>query len=557
MYGHTKKEGNSASALVYRGYNHSARFRCSLARGAKCGHINKKVACVHNNGNRGEAGALRSPLTLNWVVLAYLAGVVLLWTVLCAVSHRAPDLDGMEELVWASSFEFGYTKHPPLPSWFMYALTSIFGKPVWLAFFAGQLVSALGLWFVWRLGCEFTTPRKALIAMLMVSVTLYFSLRGTIYNHNTAQLWSIAACTWLFYRALRYGRTSSWLWLGGVAGLAFLTKYSVVIQFGIFFIFMLVQGHWRDAKVRRGIVQAFVVFLLVISPHLYWLIDYDFAPFRYLDSSVQAQSYADVLIGVVDFTVDQLARLSPMLAVWLVLYIWNRRKPLPEADQKYAAGLSRWDRSFLLWVGLGPYVGTVLMSTLLGTRLAASWATTFFILYGFFAFWWLSGPTRDILRRTAVLVIALQVLMAVGYAVARGPLAHYSGRMARSTFPGPDIALRMQQVWSAHVPGTPLQLVASDTWFGGNIAINLKPTAKVFINGSYAESPWLSPDTGLDCGVLIAFTRLRRGEPAQTLMRLYEQAQWTGVESLRWSSEKSPLIDIEWGIIPPGPSCQH
>lgn len=510
---------------------------------------------MHDNNVTDGRRAGTPSLAQSGVVLAFLAGMVLLWTLLCAISHRAPDLDGMEELIWASSFEFGYTKHPPLPSWLMYGLAGIFGKPVWLTFFAGQLVSALGLWFVWRLGCEFTTPRKALIATLMVSVTLYFSLRGTIYNHNTAQLWSIAACTWLFYRALRYGRTSSWLWLGAVAGLSFMTKYSAVIQFGIFLIFIVVQGHWRDAKVHRGIAQALVVFALVVSPHVYWLIDNDFAPFRYLDNAVEASSYAAVLNGILKFSIDQLARISPMLLVWLALYIWERRRPAAAAGKTYAGELSAWDRSFLLWVGLGPFVGTVLMSAILGTSLTASWATTFFILYGYFAFWWVSGPSRVVLRRTAVLVIIVHVLMAMGYAVARGPLAHYAGRTARSTFPGPDIALRMQQVWEKHVPGTPLALVASDRWFGGNIAINLKPTAEVFINASFAESPWLSPDTALDCGVLVAYSPTTKAPLAEAVAQLHQRAKWKGTESLRWSSEKSPMIEIEWGVIPPGPSC--
>lgn len=512
---------------------------------------------MHDDNIDGTGtGGIRPTPAQHWTVLAFLAGMVALWTLLCAVSHRAPDLDGMEELVWASSFEFGYTKHPPLPSWFMYALSAVFGKPVWLAFFAGQLVSALGLWFVWRLGCEFTSPRRALIATLMVSTTLYFSLRGTIYNHNTAQLWSIAACTWLFYRALRHGRGSSWLWLGAVAGLSIMTKYSAVIQFGVFFAFLLAFGHWRDSKVRRGVAQALAVFLVVLLPHLYWLVDNGFAPFRYLDSSMETSSYAEVLKGIWDFSIDQLARISPMLLVWLALHVWNRRRPIAQRGATYAGELTKWDRSFLLWVGLGPFLATVAMSAVLGTRLVASWGTTFFILYGYFAFWWLSGSTRATLRRTAILVVAVHVLMAVGYAVARGPLAHYSGRPARSTFPGPDIAQLMQQAWDRHVPGKPLRLVASDTWFGGNIAINLEPPAQVFINASYAESPWLSPDHALDCGVLVAYSRTTRGEPAQALLRLREQAAWTGVDSLRWSSGKSPMIEIEWGIIPPSEDCE-
>lgn len=509
---------------------------------------------MHNNNAKAKSGAGPS-LELNLTVLLFLAGMVGLWTILCAVSHKAPDLDGMEELVWASSFEFGYTKHPPLPSWLLYALTSVFGKPIWLVFFAGQLVSALGLWFVWRLGCEFTSPRRALIATLMVSTTLYFSLRGTIYNHNTAQLWSIAACTWLFYRALRYGQTSSWLWLGAVAGLAMMTKYSAIVQFGIFLIFIVVFGHWRDPKVQRGIVQAFVVFLVVISPHVYWLIDNHFAPFAYLDRSLETQSYADVLKGIFDFTVDQLARISPMFVVWLGLYLWHKRRPVAERGQTYASELSKWDRSFLLWVGLGPFVAIILMSALLGSRLTASWGTTFFILYGYFAFWWLSGSVQATLRRTAILVIAIQVLMAVGYAVARGPLAHYSGRTARSTFPGPEIALRMQKVWEAHVPEQPLGLIASDTWLGGNIAINLDPIAEVFIGASYAQSPWLAPDTALDCGALVAYSPTWGTRPSEALLALHEQARWKGVESLRWSSDRSPTIEIAWGVVPPTEAC--
>ncbi|MEO9122919.1 MAG: hypothetical protein ABI228_07965, partial [Burkholderiaceae bacterium] len=93
--------------------------------------------------------AKKESTQLKIIVLLFLTGMVVLWTVLCGVSHRAPDLDGMEELVWASSFEWGYYKHPPLPSWVLYGLTSLFGKPVWLVFFAGQVFSAIGLWFVW------------------------------------------------------------------------------------------------------------------------------------------------------------------------------------------------------------------------------------------------------------------------------------------------------------------------------------------------------------------------------------------------------------------------
>jgi hypothetical protein len=502
-------------------------------------------------------------MTLNLQVLLFLAAMVGVWTFLCAVSHRAPDLDGMEELVWASSLELGYYKHPPVPSWFLHVLTQIVGRPVWLTFFAGQLFSAIALWFIWRLGCEFTTPRKAFMAMLLVSATIYFSLRGTIYNHNTVQLWSIAAATWLFYRALRYRKYSCWAWLGAVSAIAVMTKYSAVIQFAAFLLFMLRQGSLTDGRVWKGLAVAFCCFAIVLLPHLYWLALHEFQPLRYADSSLEAGGHLAAFKSILDFTLDQLARLSPMLVVALAWAYWTRRgeqrvggtAAAAGPKNSYAAALSKWDRSFLLWVGLTPFLATIMISALLGTRLVASWGTTFFVLYGFLVLWWMHGDERTNLRRIAILVVSAHVLMALGYAVGRGPLAWYSGRDTRSMFPGAIISAHMNAVWQKHVPETPLTLIASDTWLGGNIAIHSGPAAQVFINGSHEESPWLDRDDALTCGLMVVYSKQTKGEPAPAIKKLFEQGRWHGIAAVPWSSEKSPAIDLNWAIIPPDASC--
>ena len=515
---------------------------------------------------RGRKAHERS-ISLPASVSLFLFGMVALWGFLCAISHSAPDLDGMEELVWAGTFEWGYYKHPPVPSWFMYAFVAVFGKPVWLPFFAALFFSAIALWFIWLLGCEFTTPRRAFMAMLMTSTIVYFSLRGTIYNHNTVQLWSIAASTWLFYRALRYESLGSWVWLGIVGALAMLTKYSAVIQFAIFALFLLRFGHWRDRHTQRGLTFAIVVFLALVSPHVYWLFVHSFAPLGYADRSVSASgTYADVLIGIFYFLADQLARLSPMLMIWLGLYYWRKKRPDPEVFQTgiteirgtrtYTHDLTDWDRAFLLWMGLGPIVVTVLASMLFATELVASWGTTFFILYGFYALWWVSGDERTNLRRTAILVVAMHVVMAAGYALARGPLAYYSGWAARSTFPGAAISSEVQTVWDKYVANVPLRLVVADTWLGGNIAIHVSPKTEVLVEGNYDKSPWLEADTALQCGALVAYSATARGGSASAAVRaLYDRATSRGQISVPWSTSKSPAIVIEWGIIPPQPEC--
>ena len=503
------------------------------------------------------------------LVLLCLLGMVALWTILCGLSHSAPDLDGMEELVWAASLELGYTKHPPLPSWFMHFATEWLGRPTWLPFLMGQLFSALGLWFVWKLGRELTTPRRALIATLLVSVTAYFSLRGTIYNHNTAQLWSITASIWLFYRALRDQRTRDWLLLGVVCGLAMLTKYSALIQFAAFFLYLLRSGAWRRRRTWTGAGWAALAFVLVISPHLWWLDLHHFEPLLYADDSLQAGGRLAALNDLLSFSLDQAGRLAPMVVALGAWALWRRRRgdraPGHAANDESFAGsndapryigdFTARDRQFLLWVGLAPFLSTVAISALLGSRLEASWASTFFVLFGFYGLWWLRGPESVQLRRILIIVAGLHLAMALGYAVARGPLAQALGQASRSTYPGPALAELAAQHWQQHQPGRPLRVIVSNTWLGGNIAVHVGPRTQVYIDASDEQSPWFAPGTALSCGALVAYSAQGRAAPSARVQALYDAAPWKGMDEVPWSGPKGRLIDLHWAVLPATPDC--
>ncbi|MYN14123.1 hypothetical protein GSY71_13335 [Pusillimonas sp. TS35] len=497
----------------------------------------------------------------NATVLLLLLGMVTLWTLAVGLSHSAPDRDGMEELIWASSLELGYSKHPPLPSWIMYAATQIFGRPIWLPFFVGQLCSALALWFIWKLGCEFTTPPRSLSAVLLLSTIAYFGMRGTIFNHNTVQLAPLAAAAWLFHRALRTGRTRAWMALGLVSGLALLTKYSAVIQFAAFAIFLLHRRREVSSATIQGVAIATLIGLLVFSPHLYWLAQHDFAPILYADESIVSVSRLSALKSIGNFLIDQLLRLAPMVIAVAILARHVRRKAHPVtsatvgAQPTWASALSTWDRSFVLWVGLAPLLSTVVISIILGTNLEASWATTFFILFGFYAFWWLRGEDGAVLRATLITVIVLQVCIAVGYGLARGPIAWHLGKPSRSTYPGLAVSRAMQAVWQQHEPGVPLQIVASDMWLGGNIAVHAGRDVDVFLDADYQHAPWLNPASALHCGALVAYSTEPRGYLSPQLEQLYARTTEKGELSVRWSSERSPMIKISWGILPPTQAC--
>ena len=155
------------------------------------------------------------------------------------------------------------------------------------------------------------------------------------------------------------------------------------------------------------------------------------------------------------------------------------------------------------------------------------------------------------------MVVALQILTAVGYGVARGPLSEMTGRATRATYPGAAIASVMQQQWHAHVAG-PLRFVAAETWLGGNIATHAGDDVKVLIDGDFELAPWARQADVEACGMLIALDMSRDSgdELPPRAIELLSKATWSVTTQLPWTTKAGgPLVTIDWGIIPPQSSC--
>lgn len=488
-----------------------------------------------------------------------------LWTIFTGISHRSPDWDNMEELVWASGLEWGYYKHPPLPSWILYGLVSIFGRPVWLTFFTGQLSVILALWMVWKLGCEMTSQRRALIATLLVSVVAYFTVRGVMNNHNTMQLWAVAGAIWMLYRATHTGSMRAWALLGFFCGCAFLTKYSALIQFAAFALYLLCAGHLRRTQTWKGIGVSTAILIAMVTPHLLWLKQQAAGPVAYAGSEmVPLASYLLELQDLLSFSITNLGRIAALILAVAVVAMWSARQykltPKSARPPTIASQLAASDRFFLLVIGIAPLVLTMLIAGTMKIPLAAHWATTFFILFGFFSFWLLrSGDDVALLRKTVIVIVLMQILGAAGYGLARGPLADKAGRPSRATFPGAEVSRQVHAAWQANMH-TPLKLVAADTWLGGNIATHIGPQVQVLIDGDYSKSPWVDEEQADKCGMLVAINRSKDNSPEidNEVIALMAQSTQHGTLDIPWTRKADgPRVVIEWGIIPPQAECSE
>jgi hypothetical protein len=205
-------------------------------------------------------------------------------------------------------------------------------------------------------------------------------------------------------------------------------------------------------------------------------------------------------------------------------------------------------------------VMTFLVVIALRSPMIADWASTFYLMFGFFAFWLFSSPPGDstrLLRMCLIVVLTIQLLTVVGYALARGPISNMIGRATRATFPGAVISQQLQIEWTQHV-GTPLRLVASDTWLGGNIAIHAGPQVDVLIDGDIEKSQWVTQNEATACGMLLAINRSADADDGvpPKVVELMTHANWNGILQLPASKKlDGPQLKIEWGIIAPTANC--
>ena len=508
--------------------------------------------------------AWRDRRALAWVVLLCV-GQVLLWGLGIGLNYQSPEIDSAEQFVWAFSMESGYWKHPPLPSWIMHALLQVFGASVALPFVAAQACIVIALALTWRLGCEFMSPRRALIAMALTSLVAYHNVGADSFNHNTVLLPFQAATLLLFYLATRRGAWHLWVLTGVFAGLAMLVKYVALVPLvGMLLYFALDRGlHHRRSVL--GLLLAVGVAALVLTPHALWLQATDFLPFRYAHSVTQELPGLWAAISSLSgFLLLQVVRVLPFLGgLWFVM---ARRAADPAPAGTSVATLSRRDSLFLWVAALSPLALTMAIGVVGETALQGRWGTNAFLLCGLLVLAvWRRPDTPLMWRRTVQVVVVVQVLMCAGQTLSKTVIADHFERPTRANFPGALLARLSQETWKAYTEA-PLRIVVSDIWLGGNLIANSPKRLAVLIDGHHLKSPWVKERAVEACGALILddTTDDRAGHalPHPALLALMARADASGTWVLPWARAKLRADGpdrgvIHWAIIKPqtGAAC--
>lgn len=228
----------------------------------------------------------RPSIQLTWLVPLF----ALVWMTSLAMTSASPPADNIEQMLWVQSLQWGYHKHPPLPTWLFWVPAHLFGNEVITTYMAAALTNLASIALFWQLMRRLRGPRFAFITVLAVLCISYYNARFTTYNHNTVLMLLSTACAALCWQSCTTGKLRWWIALGVALGLGLLTKYQIAVTMASVFAFWLTQGGWKRLALRRGLLVASLIALLMFVPHVQWLRDHDFGPIGYaIDSSLGAR----------------------------------------------------------------------------------------------------------------------------------------------------------------------------------------------------------------------------------------------------------------------------
>ena len=194
-----------------------------------------------------------------------------LWTFVPAVFYWGPPGDVPFVLAIGHEFLLGTYLGPPLAFWLAelaFRVGGLLGVDA-----LSQLCIVTTYWTVFMLGRSIVGAQHAAVAVLLMVGISTFAVPTPDFGPVilTMPLWALVLLH--YWRAVGEGRRQYWVALALEIGLLLLTTYAGLLLTGLLVLFTLTNQKARVALNSRDPLLAVVVAVIVMLPHLLWLVN--------------------------------------------------------------------------------------------------------------------------------------------------------------------------------------------------------------------------------------------------------------------------------------------
>ncbi|MCC5792646.1 MAG: glycosyltransferase family 39 protein [Legionellaceae bacterium] len=406
----------------------------------------------------------------------------LFWTIGPALLRPSLPHDTLEGISWGLQWQWGYSKHPFLTAWLCALASQLGGGPGWPVYLLAQLAISLTFWAVWQLARQMLAAVPALVAALLLEGILFYNINSFNLTPDSLQSPVWALLSLFFYKALRWQKKSDWLLSGALAALAVCTKYQAVLMLLPLFAFSLVNPLARSRYRQPGIWLALSLFAVLLIPHGYWLYHHDLITVRYASSTPAEYTPHPGIWAHLRYPLDLIAKSLGYTAP-LLLLIWPFYRSCSGKSP-----FNEFDRQFLGFVGLGPWILTLGLCLLSGGHFPARWLTPYFFLSGLLLFHFISVPLTR--RQLMQFALSLLLLSTVLFSARMLSFSVYGRPESDAFLPNQAIAARLQQLWEEKYH-SPLPYLAGSHYLVALVTPYFQQPVQPFFSWNKQDSPWI------------------------------------------------------------------
>ena len=402
---------------------------------------------------------------INKIFYIFLIIHLIVWTLIPTFTNHNLPLDTIEALAWGSNLDWGFNKHPPASAFFVEVFYNIFGNKDWAYYFLSQIFVIFSFFIVWKFSYDLLSDKYfALLSVLLLEAIYYFNFTSPEFNVNICQLpfWSLTVYySWKIYSEKKI-ELKECLLLGIFAGIGFLSKYLFIyLLISIKFLFLYSIFIKKDMKYQPQYLLPSIVFLIILIPHLIWLMNNDYITLTYgiHRTGLNELSITDHFKYPIIFVGKQIGILIPFF-ILIFLLISKFKFNLKFNDKKLL---------FLLGINLLPIIFIFLTSLILGAKIRTMWMTPFYLFMGtLFIYIFQNQINTKRIKNFYKVLIFLFLLSPISYAY-----ISIDQTNKRTDYPGKEIANKVQEKWSQEF-NLPINVVLGDEWNAGNLSYHLK-----------------------------------------------------------------------------------
>ena len=419
-----------------------------------------------------------------------------IWLALGMAINTSLYADNFEQFDWAHGMEIGYWKHPPITTWILIAFQSLAGVHVFNTYIVCFVCWAVTLYFYWRLARLLLPSHLADFALLLLSSTYMLTWRAQLFNHNVTLVMMTTITTWFFFRLMSKPQAKLWEWacLGLLSALAILSKYqSMVGLFGLLISFSLLYKKNNRPNLLR-LAFAFCVFLVVLSPHLYWFYKhYHMISSFSLNAVSVSRSWLERCHSLLGFFTQQLRFFLVPLIISMILWAAHHLRERGRSNEAVLL-VRRPDRVWLLSLVVFPIAFVVLMNQLLGMTLANHWGFGILLFVPMLLAWYLGrviGPEK--FSFLGVYVLFQLINLGAYYGMKDHAKHSVMTHQYDEFYPSQQMADAVKETWALQT-NCPMKVISGPTFEAGIVSLYSGQYPAVVEFGDLRKSPWIKEE---------------------------------------------------------------